>query len=106
MICDRIRQIREQNAMTQAALAKRLGISRSSVNAWEMGITVPSTQYIVEMATLFSISSDYLLELDDNITLNITRLDTDEKELLFRLMKYFQGERQSDDASETTQDDI
>ena len=46
---------------TQAELAKKLGITRSSVNAWEMGISVPSTQYLVELSNIFSVSTDYLL---------------------------------------------
>ena len=48
MISDKIKILREQKGLTQAALAKKLGITRSSVNAWEMGISVPSTQYVVE----------------------------------------------------------
>ena len=44
-----------------AELAKKLGITRSSVNAWEMGISVPSTQYLVELSNIFSVSTDYLL---------------------------------------------
>ena len=47
MIAERIKYLRERSGMTQAGLAKVLGITRSSVNAWEMGISVPSTQYIV-----------------------------------------------------------
>lgn len=31
---DRIRELREKNDMTQSELAKRLSITRSSVNAW------------------------------------------------------------------------
>ena len=48
MIADRIKALREQKGYTQVELAKRLGITRSSVNAWELGISVPSTQNIVE----------------------------------------------------------
>lgn len=36
MICDRIKQLREQAGYSQAQLAKRLDVTRSSVNAWEM----------------------------------------------------------------------
>ena len=64
MISDRIKQLREQNSMTQAELAKRLCITRSSVNAWEMGISVPSTQSLVDLANIFDVSTDYLLGLD------------------------------------------
>ena len=61
MVAERISELREQQNMTQAELAKRLGITRSSVNAWEQGISVPSTQYIVELSALFGVSTDYLL---------------------------------------------
>lgn len=61
MVADRIKTLRESGGMTQAELAKRLGISRSSVNAWEQGISSPSTQYIVEFSHIFKVSTDYLL---------------------------------------------
>ena len=47
---ERIKTLRENFGLSQAELAGRLDITRSSVNAWEMGISVPSTQYIVELA--------------------------------------------------------
>ena len=50
MVADRIKDLREENRMTQSDLARKLSITRASVNAWEMGISVPSTQYIVELA--------------------------------------------------------
>ena len=38
MISERIRQLREQAGFSQSMLAKKLDVTRSSVNAWEMGI--------------------------------------------------------------------
>ena len=58
MVAEKIKALRESNNMTQNDVAKRLGITRSSVNAWEMGISVPSTMYIVELAQLFSVSTN------------------------------------------------
>ena len=49
-LADRIKSLREGAGLTQAEIARALGISRSGVNAWEMGLSVPSTQYIVELA--------------------------------------------------------
>ena len=63
MISDKIKLLRTERKLTQSDIAKELGITRSSVNAWEMGISVPSTQYIVELALFFNVSSDYLLEI-------------------------------------------
>lgn len=75
MIADKIKELREANSMTQNEVAKRLSITRSSVNAWEMGLSIPSTMYIVELAHLFSVSADYLLGLDSRTVLDISGLD-------------------------------
>ena len=63
MVADRIKTLREENQMTQAELARRLSITRASVNAWEMGISAPSTQYIVELAGIFHISTAFTMNL-------------------------------------------
>ena len=61
LLAEKIKSIREQLGMTQAEVARKLGLTRSSINGWEMGLSVPSTQYIVELAKLFNVSTDYLL---------------------------------------------
>ena len=82
MISDKIKTLREQKGLTQAALAKKLGITRSSVNAWEMGISVPSTQYIVELATIFKVSSDFLLGMDNSAMINVSGLSESDVEFV------------------------
>lgn len=89
MIADRIKQLRSSNGMTQADLAKKLNITRSCVNAWEMGISTPSTTYLVELSTLFHVSTDYLLGLDNNNTLDITNLSKQEIKIIYDLVQYF-----------------
>ena len=64
MIYERIKKLREKQGYTQTELAKMLGVTRSCVNAWEMGISVPSTQSLVQLAQIFDMSTDYLLGLD------------------------------------------
>ena len=90
MVADRIKELRLSNNMTQADLAKKLNITRSSVNAWEMGISIPSTAYIIELSQLFKVSTDYLLGLSTNITLDISSLSEREIQLVYRLVQYFQ----------------
>jgi transcriptional regulator with XRE-family HTH domain len=53
MISERIRRLREENGMSQAELARRLDVTRSSVNAWESGLSAPTIQYVVAMTRLF-----------------------------------------------------
>ena len=86
MIADQIKRLREQSGMTQAELARKLGVTRSGVNAWEMGVTVPSTQYIVELALLFGVSTDYLLDMPSAKTLPIDGLSDREIAALLTLV--------------------
>lgn len=88
MISHRIKELRERNHFSQAELAKILGITRSSVNAWEMGISVPSTKYVIELAHLFSVSSDYLLEIEHKEVLDISGLDDDSVKILTYMACY------------------
>ena len=74
MVAERIKYLREQKGLTQADLAKQLGIKRSSVNAWEMGISVPSTQYIVELSNIFKVSTDYLLGVERSASISVAGL--------------------------------
>ena len=74
LIADKIKTLREKQGITQAELAKKLGITRAGVNAWEMGISVPSTQYIVALALFFGVSADYLLNIDHTATVSVEGL--------------------------------
>ena len=88
MIYDRIKFLRDKKKMTQAELAKQLGITRSSVNAWEMGISVPSTQYIVELAGIFNVSTDYLLGVDTSSTINVAGLTESDINLVYDVISH------------------
>ena len=91
MIADKIKTLREANGMTQNEVARQLGITRSSVNAWEMGISIPSTMYIVELAQLFAVSTDYLLGLDHKAVLDISDLDYESVRILTEMAQYMRG---------------
>ena len=60
-ISERIKELREKQNITQSSLAKKLSITRSAVNAWEMGISIPNVEKLVELSSLFNVSVDYLL---------------------------------------------
>ena len=88
MIAEKIKFLREQKKMTQTDLAKKLGITRSSVNAWEQGISVPSTQYIIELSHLFSVSTDYLLGVATNSAINTEGLSEKDIEIIYTLIEH------------------
>ncbi len=89
MICDKIKELRELAGLSQAALAKKLDVTRSSVNAWEMGLSTPTTQYVVAMAKLFHVSADYILGLESNISIQLDGYSKEETDILYAMLQYF-----------------
>ena len=90
---DRIRELREKNNLTQTQLARTLYVSRSCVNAWEMAVSIPSTQKIIELCRILHTTSDYLLGIDSEETILVEAYAPEEKELLYRLLSYFNSRR-------------
>lgn len=91
MVAEKIKFLREQKGFTQSDLAKKLNITRSSVNAWEMGISVPSTQYIIELANVFSVSTDYLLGLEKSSTIDISGLTEKDIQIIYSLITHLRN---------------
>ena len=95
MLYDIIKELREDAGYSQSQLAKKLDVTRSSVNAWEMGISAPTTQYIVALAKLFHVSTDYLLGLESDRKINLDDYNKTEIELIYNLLKYFDEQKQN-----------
>lgn len=89
MINETIKALRESASISQAALAKELHVTRSSVNAWEMGWSVPTTQYVIAMAEFFHVTSDYLLGISKSEMLCLDQLNEEEKQILRSIHQYF-----------------
>ncbi len=85
MTADRIRALREARGWTQAELARRLSITRNGVNSWEQGLSMPSPACLVDLAKLFSVSTDYLLGVERLETVNVTGLNEEDIALLAQL---------------------
>ena len=89
----RIKELREEKAWTQTELAKILGVTRSCVNAWEMGISVPSTQYVVELASLFHISTDFLLGVEATASVSVEGLSDEDIQLVHTIIDHLRSHR-------------
>jgi transcriptional regulator with XRE-family HTH domain len=86
-LAEKIKQLRERTNLTQADLARQMGLTRSSVNAWEMGLSVPSTQYVVELAKTFGVSTDYLLGMESTSTISVEGLPEAKVALMVELVE-------------------
>lgn len=88
-LADKIKNLRERAGLTQSDVARMFGLSRSAVNAWEMGLSVPSTQYIVELAKSFDVSADYLLGIENTATISVKGLTQKQVAVLLDTIECF-----------------
>lgn len=85
MTSERIKALREARGWMQAELARRLNITRNGVNSWEQGLSMPSPACLVDLAKLFSVSTDYLLGVERLEAVNVTGLKEEDIALLAQL---------------------
>lgn len=88
MISEKIKELRELSQISQSQLAKKLDVTRSSVNAWENGLSTPTTQYIVDMAKLFHVSADYILGMETEHMVSLRGYSEEEIKLVMNLLHY------------------
>lgn len=63
---NRLKVARAEMDLTQEDLAKRIGVSRQSINAIESGRYVPSTVLALKMAQVFGKPVEEVFMLDEN----------------------------------------
>lgn len=59
-IGENIRWLRERQGLSQAELAKRLGMTQQAIDSWERSLANPRKTVIDKLATIFDVSTDYL----------------------------------------------
>ena len=62
---NRLKVARAEMDLTQEELAKRIGVSRQTINAVESGKYVPSTVLALKMAQVFGKSVEEIFMLED-----------------------------------------
>ena len=67
MFGEKLKELRKSAKMTQAELANRLGLERSSIGKYETGGVMPSDEIKMAIASLFGVSLDYLMGYDAGI---------------------------------------
>ena len=63
-----IRSERMRMGLSVADAAKRLGVSKNTLNSWELNKSSPDGTHLIKMARLFRCTADYLLGLTEERT--------------------------------------
>lgn len=84
---NRIKNLRQKNALTQQQLAERLGLTKSVVSAYENGIRMPSYETLLAISRIFRVSTDYLLGNESRTLIDTSGLTQEEIEALSQLIR-------------------
>jgi putative transcriptional regulator len=63
---NRLRELRAERDLTQAALAELVGVSRKTINTIENEVFVPSTVLALKLAQALGLKVEDLFSLDSN----------------------------------------
>ena len=75
---ERIKELRKAHGYKQIEFCKMLGISQATLSGYETGKYQPDNTMLVKIATLFNVSTDYLLGNTDIPTPSRPTVDDDD----------------------------
>lgn len=88
----RIKELRKRYKLTQSNLADRLGVTVSSITAYENNSRQPSYEVLIKMADVFKVTIDSLLLDRSQDVIDVTGLNPEHIEQLQSIIRYFRNE--------------
>lgn len=76
MTANRLQQLRKANGYSQDVLAEKLGISRQAVSKWERAESSPSVDNLLDLAKLYGITVDEMLNTEGDKVVIKTQKNT------------------------------
>lgn len=95
-LCERIAVFRNNLGITQAELGKKLGVTRSAVNSWEMGLSIPQLKHVIEMSKIFNTTIDGMVTPSERVIVDITDLDQKEQQVIFNMVDCLKAKHADD----------
>ena len=83
----RLKELRIQNNMTQQQVADRIWVSKAMISSYELATRTPSYEVLIKLSKLFGVSTDYLLGVDRERTINISSLNEKQIKLIVALIE-------------------
>ncbi len=78
----KLKELRIQAGLTQKQLAERVKVTKSVISYYELQERYPSPEMLIKLANIFHVSTDFLLGIEKQQTLDISGLDEEDIHLL------------------------
>lgn len=92
---DRLRNLRKEAGLTQQELAEKANVSKSVISFYEHKDRAPSPEVLKRFAEIFSVSTDFLLDVERNTTnmLDVSGLTESEIAALQTIVEAMKGRK-------------
>ena len=78
MLGEIVKKLRKSYGLTQVELANSLNVTKQAVSNWENNNIQPSIDMLARIAKFFSVSCDYILEMDQRNFIEVEGLTLEE----------------------------
>ncbi len=78
----KLKELRIQAGLSQKQLAERVKVTKSVISYYELQERYPSPEILIKLANIFHVSTDFLLGIEKQQTLDISGLDEEDIRLL------------------------
>ena len=74
MLGEIIKKLRIARGLNQVQLAQKLDVSKQTISNWDNNNILPSVEMLMKISRFFSVSTDFLLELDTREYIEVSGL--------------------------------
>lgn len=99
MFGSRLRDLRNEKKLTQDDLGKMLNVSGKTIGAWERDSRQPNIEAINKIASIFNVSTDYLLGNPEKIS-NTKTADIEDLDKMIDNARSFGGKKMTENDRE------
>lgn len=83
---NKLKELRQQAGLTQKQLAEQIGVTKSVISFYERSERTPSPDVLRKLASVFHVSTDFLLDIDRVKRIDISGLDDNDIQLVSMLV--------------------
>ena len=87
ILSTRLKELRENLHLRQDQVAQLMGVNKNAISTYENGTREPSLGMLVRLASLYRVSTDYLLGKSNNRTVDLSGLTEQEETIICQLVE-------------------
>lgn len=89
LVGKRIKELRNKYRFTQSELAEKVGVTKSTIAAYENDSRLPSYEVLIKLANVFKVSIDSIVLGRTESTLDVSGLTSEQIHILENIASYF-----------------